>query len=112
MTIPFQEFFDLYDKRVGNKEKMQKKWDDLSMKIKIMIMEFIPRYKESIPNKQYRKNPETFLNNKGWEDELINYRSINNENKNNQPGIPTTTKDHARTIQEYRNEKMGINSAS
>ncbi len=36
-------------------------------------MLYIPKYKAAQPNKQYRKNPETFLNNKSWNDELIYY---------------------------------------
>jgi len=34
-------------------------------------MEYVVKYKLSQPDKQYRKNAETFLNNKGWLDEII-----------------------------------------
>jgi hypothetical protein len=34
-------------------------------------MEYIPNYRAATPDKTYRKNPETFLNNKSWNDELI-----------------------------------------
>ena len=67
----FDEFWCLYDKKVGYKDKLIKKWNKLSQKDKEAIMEYIPLYKESQPEKQYRKNPETFLNNKSWNDELI-----------------------------------------
>ena len=31
----------------------------------------VPEYVLSTPNKEYRKNPATYLNNKGWENEII-----------------------------------------
>ncbi len=66
----FDHFWFEYDKKVG-REISEKKWNRLSQKDKEAIMEYIPLYKESQPEKQYRKNPETFLNNKSWNDELI-----------------------------------------
>lgn len=67
----FQDFWDIYDKKVGMKDKIEKKWNNLSQKVKEKIIEFIPLYIDSEPNKKYRKNPETFLNNASWEDEII-----------------------------------------
>ena len=67
----FDEFWCIYDKKVGDKDKLIKKWNKLSQKDKEAIMEYIPLYKESQPEKRFRKNPETFLNNKSWNDELI-----------------------------------------
>jgi hypothetical protein len=34
-------------------------------------MAYIPRYKLHQPDKQYRKNPATFLYQRSWEDEII-----------------------------------------
>lgn len=68
----FNKFWDLYDKKVGDKKKLLKKFSALSDKDISAIMKFIPKYKDSQPNKKYRKNPETFLNNKSWLDEIIN----------------------------------------
>ena len=34
-------------------------------------MNYLPAYINSTLDKQYRKNPETFLNSKGWNDEII-----------------------------------------
>jgi len=79
--IGFDSFWNLYDKKVGKKEKIQGKWNKLSIADKQKAIEYIPKYKESQPNKQYRKNPETFLNNRGWDDELI---FKNDKNENNQ----------------------------
>lgn len=67
----FESVWTLYDKKVGDKKKLRKKWESLSEEVKNQIIEYIPRYKEAQPDKSYRKNFETFLNNKSWLDEII-----------------------------------------
>lgn len=67
----FENFWDDYDKKIGNKEKLSRLWDRLPDADKLKIKAYIPRYKAAKPDKQFRKNPQTFLNNKGWEDETI-----------------------------------------
>ena len=71
INISFDAFWDLYDKKAGNKEKLISKWNKLSDDDRTKIMAFIPKYKIATPDKKYRKNPETFLNNKAWNDEII-----------------------------------------
>lgn len=70
INIPFKSFWDLYDKKV-NAGKCEPKWNKLKDSDRTAIMEYIPKYKEAQPDKQYRKNPEVFLNNKSWNDEII-----------------------------------------
>lgn len=67
----FDDFWELYNKKVGKKDKIKKKWDALNQDTKEYIVNYIPEYLISQPNKKYRKNPETFLNNESWNDELI-----------------------------------------
>lgn len=67
----FDEFWDDYAKKVGDKDKLRNKWSKLSQADKLKIKEYIPKYKKAQPDKKYRKNPETFLNNKSWYDEII-----------------------------------------
>jgi hypothetical protein len=67
----FSDFWNDYDKKVGDKSKVQKKFEALSNKNKELIKEHIPKYKKSQPNKKYRKDPSTYLNNKSWNDEII-----------------------------------------
>ena len=67
----FEILWELYDKKIGNKEKLKKKWDKLSQTEKEDVFIYIPEYKKSQPDKKYRKNLETFLNNKSWNDEII-----------------------------------------
>ena len=73
----FQDFWECYNKKTGSIKKIQPKWDRLKHEIKCEIMEYIPHYIASQPEKQYRKNPETFLNNEGWKDEIINDKRFN-----------------------------------
>ena len=67
----FNAFWELYDKKVGDKKKLIAKWLKLTDADRNAIMVYLPKYKLSQPDKQYRKNPETFLNNKSWNDEII-----------------------------------------
>ena len=67
----FEILWELYDKKIGNKEKLKKKWDKLSQTEKEDVFIYIPKYKKHNPEKKYRKNLETFLNNKSWNDEII-----------------------------------------
>lgn len=75
--IPFNEFWEMYDKKIG-KPKSENKWNKLPLEEQKSILEYIPKYKHAQPNKSYRKNPETFLNNRSWEDEIIEDQKINN----------------------------------
>jgi hypothetical protein len=78
INIQFLDFWDAYGKKTGSIEKLKKKWGALSDKDRSEIMEYIPKYRLSQPDVKYRLNPETFLNGKRWNDEIIT------ENKKNQ----------------------------
>lgn len=75
-NISFDDFWNLYEKKVGDKTKLEAKWEKLTDEDRTNIMAYIPKYKESQPDKKYRKDPATFLNNKSWNDELIGYREL------------------------------------
>lgn len=85
--LSFEVFWKLYDKKVG-KTKAQKLYDALSVEDRKAAIDYIPLYKQSRPDKQYRKNPETFLRNRAWEDELINYATTQTHQPN-RGGHPT-----------------------
>jgi len=72
INIDFEWFWNDYDKKVGDKQKLKKKWNKLTNEERQNAMNYLDLYKQSIPDKQFRKNPETFLNNKSWNDEIIN----------------------------------------
>lgn len=70
INIEFDFFWNLYDKKVG-RPKTEKKWNKLTNNERQAIIDYIPKYLKACPEKQYRKNPETFFNNRSWEDEII-----------------------------------------
>jgi 5-methylcytosine-specific restriction endonuclease McrA len=71
----FNNFWDLYDKKVGSKEKIFKKFLKLTNEEIELLLIHVPKYVQSTPEKKYRKNPETYINNKSWNDEIItNYK--------------------------------------
>ncbi len=95
--IDFIEFWNLYDKKTGDKSKLIKKWNSFSLELQNEILEYIPLYKLSQPQKQFRKNAETFFNQKGWEDELIstesNTQTVTKQVKNNEPSCDYSNPD-------------------
>ena len=66
----FERFWLLYDKKVG-KPICIKKWNKISKEDKELIFKNLPAYIKSTPDKQYRKDPATWLNQECWNDELI-----------------------------------------
>lgn len=70
-TFPFEDFWNLYDKKTSDKKKCNAKFDKLNERDKQQIFETLPEYKKATPDKQFRKNPETYLNNRAWEHEII-----------------------------------------
>lgn len=66
----FDDFWNAYDKKV-DKPKVEKLWQKLSQSEKEQIMQHVPEYVQSQPDKQYRKNPQTYLNSKSYENEII-----------------------------------------
>jgi hypothetical protein len=71
INISFDTFWDLYDKKVGDKDKLKRKWESFGDSDRVSIMEYIPKYKLNQPDKKFRKDPQTFFNNSSWNDELI-----------------------------------------
>ena len=71
VNIEFEKFWDLYNYKVGSKSKVLKKWESLTDLDRGMIMEHLPHYIKSTPDKQFRKHPATYLNNQGWFDEIV-----------------------------------------
>jgi uncharacterized protein YoaH (UPF0181 family) len=57
INYSFDVFWNLYDKKVGSKEKIEKKWFSLTDEERKIAIEHISKYKAAQPNKGYRKNP-------------------------------------------------------
>lgn len=71
----FDEFWNLYDKKVG-KDKAVQLYERTSEEERKLMFEHIKKYKIAQPDKKYRKNPETYLRNKSWNDEIIQSEPI------------------------------------
>lgn len=83
----FDDFWNAYDKKVGDKTKIKKLYSDIDLKTRIFLVEeHIPKYKESQPDKKYRKNPLGYLEEKKYNDEIIPYNNAKQNNNNQQGG--------------------------
>lgn len=71
INFSFEQFWELYDKKVGEKSKIESKWNKLKDEERELSMKHIPLYKKAQPDKKYRKDPSTYINNKSWNDEII-----------------------------------------
>jgi len=81
----FDDFWNLYDKKV-DRTKAESKWNKLTQKEKEEAVEYIPAYKLAQPDKKFRRNPETFINNKTWQNEIITNNGKTNNSRLPQPG--------------------------
>ncbi len=67
----FEEWWLWYDYKVS-KEKAKKSWNKLNENEKDLALQSVQAYVQSTPDKTYRKHPSTYLNNKCFNDEIIN----------------------------------------
>lgn len=78
----FDEFWSIYDKKVS-RAKAEKEWlkigvdDDLLQTIILAARNYV----KSKPDKQFRKDPERWLKNRCWEDEIVIATSLGNESE-------------------------------
>ena len=66
----FEQFWDLYDYK-KSRDKAEKAWKTLNQEEKALALQHAPVYAQSTPDKQFRKHPTTYLNNKSFNDEII-----------------------------------------
>lgn len=71
VTTPsrFDEFWDLYGKK-RSLETCRNKFNKLTESEVDKIFEVLPAYVAATPDKQFRKDPSTWLNQKCWNDEI------------------------------------------
>ena len=110
INISFEDFWNLYDKKVGNRSKVESKWQSLSDNNRILAMEHIPLYIKSTPEKQYRKDPTTYLNNTGWTDEIINKSNGIEKFKLDSTGFPMAYCSICGISESYRKEELNQDS--
>ena len=66
----FDEFWNAYGKKV-DRAKCEKLYSKVKEDDRAKIKQHVPKYVASTPDVQYRKNPQTYLNGKCWNDEII-----------------------------------------
>lgn len=67
----FESFWNLYDKKTSPKEKTFKKFKALKEEEINRIFDHVPKYVNATPEKKYRKDPLTYLNQQAYENEII-----------------------------------------
>ncbi len=67
---PFEAFWDLYDKK-RDKPICQGLWKKIDDEQKQIIMAHVPKYVMATPDKSKRKDPQRYLRNSNWHDEII-----------------------------------------
>ena len=78
--VDFARFWDLYNKKNGDKARCEVKWKKLTGEDQTRIIEILPRYLKTIKDKQYQPYPETFLNQRRWENEdLLPVQEVDSE---------------------------------
>lgn len=70
--IGFDDFWRVYDKKV-ERPAAEKAWRRIEMTddLLIKILQAAKVYAKATPDKTYRKNPSTWLNNQCWNDEVV-----------------------------------------
>jgi hypothetical protein len=69
-NISFLRFWNLYDKKI-DRQACERKWNKIDSELHELIFAHVADYVASTPQVQYRKNPETYLNNRSWENEIV-----------------------------------------
>jgi len=71
INIDFLDFWDLYNKKQGDKESCENKWNKLKDIDRQKIIDTLPVFLSKIKDKQFQPLPATYLNQKRWNDEII-----------------------------------------
>jgi hypothetical protein len=79
----FEKVWVLYERK-GNRKTSERKWNGLPKKARELAVVHIPSYVRDTPEKQYRKNFETYINQEAWNDEII----LKNDGKSNEKAAP------------------------
>jgi hypothetical protein len=83
INISFENWWLLYDKKVGSKNLLSKKWDRLTNEERELAISHTKEYIKNNSDKQFRKNPESYLNQKSFNDEIIKQVDIKNTTTQN-----------------------------
>jgi hypothetical protein len=71
INISFESFWNLYNKKVNAKD-CESKWNKLKDGERQKIIDTLPNFLNSVVDKQFLPYPVTYLNQKRWNDEILN----------------------------------------
>lgn len=66
----FEHWWNMYNKKRG-KDKCLKRWRKMTRQEREACISATPAYVRTITDKQYQKDPYTYLNGRCWNDEII-----------------------------------------
>lgn len=110
--VLFSSWWSLYDKKVG-REVVQKKWVNLSLQEIYKCLDVVKDYVESKPDKTFRKDPATYLNQKSWNDEIIKPNTVTNAKSIGEIGdgvVSRITAKYSKSNDDIPNESATIDS--
>lgn len=85
INIPFDVFWDLYDYK-KDKSLCITKWHSMTDEERTLTIDSLEMYRQSTPDKTYRKYPLNYLDNECWNDEhivIVDNQNIAHSNKYN-----------------------------
>lgn len=98
--IDFQNFWDLYGKKVGDRRDIEKKWNALGRDVQQQILTILPDWKKCFATDyQLQPYPATFLNQQRWNDQIVIV------SKDGQVGGGKYPKQYSRKFEETLNGK-------
>ena len=111
INIPFETWWEAYDKRI-DKKACEPKWNRLTDEQRQAALTHTGRYVLETPNPKYRKNPETYLNRESWHNEPLRYepepqRPGSSRNNSHSESGHEQVADLFDAIDQYVNSKQG-----
>ncbi len=95
----FDDFWDKYDKKVG-RPKSEALWKKIDQGGREKIMHHLDDYIKT--EKQYRKDPERYLKNESWNDEIVKQNG-NGNSKTGSGGVGVTEQGTRQRVNGYDN---------
>ena len=75
LNIEFSKFWNTYNKKEGSKPNCEKKWNKLSDEDRQRIIDTLPVFLSKIKDKQFQPYPETYLNQRRWDNEITEVKN-------------------------------------
>lgn len=69
-NIPFEVFWDMYNKKLGDRKACEKKWNCLTDLVRVKIIETLPAFLRTIKDKQFQPYPGKYLKEERYENDI------------------------------------------